>query len=149
MLCDCKGFYETGWVCAHILATLAINDEFNLPWLLKSLPARKPPGRPRKTPGGKQRDGPDGQYSVPKLIETLTSSPGSVIEWYVLIRRESLGGSGAKNFTGVIRPWEEGDEKYFWVVGFDHGAAPDAELDIEELAEILNYTYPEKYDFIQ
>ncbi|KAF1784242.1 hypothetical protein GQ600_24236 [Phytophthora cactorum] len=81
--------------------------------------------------------------------ETLTSSPGSVIEWYVLIRRESLGGSGAKNFTGVIRPWEEGDEKYFWVVGFDHGATPDAELDIEELAEILNYTYLEKYDFIQ
>ncbi|KAG6954818.1 hypothetical protein JG688_00012170 [Phytophthora aleatoria] len=146
MLCDCKGFYETGWICAHILATLAINDEFTPP-LAAEIVTRSKTTRPStKNAGGETKSG---QYSVPKLIEKLTSSPGSVIEWYVLIRRESLGGSGAKNFTGVIRPWEEGDEKYFWVVGFDHGAAPDAELDIEELAEILNYTYPEKYDFIQ
>ncbi|KAF1785338.1 hypothetical protein GQ600_2473 [Phytophthora cactorum] len=31
MLRDCKGFFETGWLCVHILATLAINDEFNPP----------------------------------------------------------------------------------------------------------------------
>ncbi|KAG6945062.1 hypothetical protein JG687_00017511 [Phytophthora cactorum] len=65
-----------------------------------------------------------------------------------LICRESQDGSGAKNITGVIRPSEERDEKYFWVVEFDHGAVPDAELDIKELAEILNYTYRAKYDFI-
>ncbi|KAF1781004.1 Zinc finger, SWIM-type [Phytophthora cactorum] len=140
MLCDCKGFFEIRWVCAHILATL-MNSTLAAEIFTRSITTWPS----TKNAGGEQRDGHDGQYSVPKLIETLTSSPGSVIGWHVLY----VDGRGAKNITGVIRPSEERDEKYFWVVEFDHGAVPDAELDIQELAEILNYTYRAKYDFIQ
>ncbi|KAG2984973.1 hypothetical protein PC120_g24136 [Phytophthora cactorum] len=86
-------------------------------------------------------------YLTNHLVEVL-SDESLEHNWDSPSWSEKEDGSGAKNITGVIRPSEERDEKYFWVVEFDHGAVPDAELDIKELAEILNYTYRAKYDFI-
>lgn len=33
--CGCKAFFESGWICAHVLAALKISDNFDLKWLLK------------------------------------------------------------------------------------------------------------------
>ncbi|EGZ23326.1 hypothetical protein PHYSODRAFT_389368, partial [Phytophthora sojae] len=46
--CDCKAFFQSGWLCAHVLACLHLVDSFDLQVILPSLPARKPPARPRK-----------------------------------------------------------------------------------------------------
>ncbi|EGZ23189.1 hypothetical protein PHYSODRAFT_457828, partial [Phytophthora sojae] len=46
--CGCKAFFQTGWLCAHVLACLHLVDSLDLQVMIRSLPARKPPGRPRK-----------------------------------------------------------------------------------------------------
>ncbi|KAE9357386.1 hypothetical protein PR003_g1825 [Phytophthora rubi] len=59
-----------------------------------------------------------------------------------MVRKEETSEVGEviyKNKTGVIRPWSEEQVKYYWIVEFDRQAAPDAKLDIVELAEVINY----------
>ncbi|EEY53330.1 uncharacterized protein PITG_06974 [Phytophthora infestans T30-4] len=46
--CDCKQFYQIGWLCTRGLACLHLVDALDLQVMLRNLPARKPPGRPRK-----------------------------------------------------------------------------------------------------
>ncbi|EGZ28343.1 hypothetical protein PHYSODRAFT_475914 [Phytophthora sojae] len=46
--CDCKDFYQTRWLCAHVLACLHLVDNLDLTVMLRGLPTRRPPGRPRK-----------------------------------------------------------------------------------------------------
>ncbi|KAE9039990.1 hypothetical protein PR001_g7279 [Phytophthora rubi] len=69
-----------------------------------------------------------------------------------MIRKEEISEVSEviyKNMTGVIRPWSEEQEKYYWIVEFDRQAAPDAKLDIVELAEVFNYTYRSRYFFVK
>ncbi|KAE9137202.1 hypothetical protein PF007_g1866 [Phytophthora fragariae] len=154
--CDCKAFYESGWLCAHVLASLNLIDKFNLPLLVKSVPARKPPGRPRKAPKTLHSKDPyNGQYSIDKLIDKLTNHPGSVIGWKVLTKHDttdSRGDTTTRQRTGVIRPWVEEEERYYWEIELDRRAdeasVPDVKVDIQQLAEVINFTYRARYPFV-
>lgn len=72
--------------------------------------------------------------------------------WNVMVRQEATNENGDSiytNLTGVICPWTEKQERYFWVIEFDRQVDPDSNVDIEELAEIINYTYRSQYPFIR
>ncbi|KAG6964341.1 hypothetical protein JG688_00007752, partial [Phytophthora aleatoria] len=147
---------ESGWLCAHILAALKHFDEFDLHLLVRSTSARKPPGWPWKTPKTTHNEDPYiGQYSVPKLIQQLADHPGSVIGWKVLTTYQVTSPNddvSVKQRTGVIRPWIEEEEKYFWEIEFDRRAnespIPDAKLDITQLAEVINFTRRARYPLL-
>jgi hypothetical protein len=54
---DGKSFYQSGWLCAHVLACLQLVDAVDLNAMLRGLPARRPSGRPRKKTKCMERDG--------------------------------------------------------------------------------------------
>ncbi|KAG6943039.1 hypothetical protein JG688_00017806 [Phytophthora aleatoria] len=118
MLRDCKGFFETGWLCVHILATLAINDE-SPPWLLKSLPYLAVHEKRRKKTKRRARR-PILRWERGQELHRSDKSMGGERREVLLSRR--------------VRP---------------RSCARCRARYIEELAEILNYTYRAKYDFIQ
>ncbi|KAE9270437.1 hypothetical protein PF008_g30616 [Phytophthora fragariae] len=135
--CDCKAFYESGWLCAHCTSKKA----------------------PRKTSQSTEtlhsKDPYNGQYSIDKLIDKLTNHPGSVIGWKVLTKHDttdSRGDTTTRQRTGVIRPWVEEEERYYWEIELDRRAdeasVPDVKVDIQQLAEVINFTYRARYPFV-
>ncbi|ETP24493.1 hypothetical protein F441_02512, partial [Phytophthora nicotianae CJ01A1] len=149
--CDCKAFFVSGWLCSHILATLKLLDGFNLKVLLSSLPARKPPGRPRKVSKARQHDTPNtGQFAVPKLLEKLARRPGFPTNWKVLVPLDINDDDGitTKNFDGIVRPWFAKDGKYYWKIEFADADIDVEPYDIQELAHVLNHTARFGYAFV-
>ncbi|ETP52453.1 hypothetical protein F442_02534 [Phytophthora nicotianae P10297] len=149
--CDCKAFFVSGWLCSHILATLKLLDGFNLKVLLSSIPARKPPGRPRKVPKARQHDTPNtGQFAVPKLLEKLARRPGFPTNWKVLVPLDINDDDGitTKNFDGIVRPWFAKDGKYYWKIEFADADIDVEPYDIQELAHVLNHTARSGYAFV-
>jgi len=149
--CDCKAFYVSGWLCSHILATLKIRDNFNLAVLVKSIPARKPPGRPRKKLRTRQSDALNtGQYTIPKLLTKLAAKPGFPTKWKVLVPLEVEDGEEVykKHFEGIVQPWFEKEGKYFWEIELTDEDFSVEAFDIQELAEVLNFTARSGYQFV-
>jgi len=106
--CDCKAFYQTGWLCAHVLACLHLVDDLDLEVMLRGLPARKPPGRPRKKTRCLERDGArKSQYTVNALVKRLVEKPASVINWSILRTRRSTDDEGEEieqDYVGKVKP---------------------------------------------
>ncbi|KAE9271906.1 hypothetical protein PF001_g28171 [Phytophthora fragariae] len=149
--CDCKAFYVSGWLCPHILAILSILDGFSLNILSKSIPARKPPGRPRKQPKVGQQDTPyTGQNAIPKLLKKLTEKPGFPTNWKVLVPLEIENEQGVttKNIDGIVRLWFIRDGNYFWKIDFANEDISTEPYDIQELAHVLNFTARSGYSFV-
>ncbi|KUF77010.1 hypothetical protein AM587_10000661 [Phytophthora nicotianae] len=142
--CDCKEFYQTGWLCAHILATLHLVDSLDLKMMLRNFPARKPPGRPRKKTRCLDRDGTrKSQYSVNALVKRLTEKPASVINWSILTVQTSSDEEGEetqRNYIGKIKPPFMRGGKWHWDIEYEElEAAPPVQ--IEELARTVNYSF--------
>ncbi|ETM55610.1 hypothetical protein L914_01194 [Phytophthora nicotianae] len=142
--CDCKEFYQTGWLCAHILATLHLLDSLDLKMMLRKIPARKPPERPRKKTQCLDRDGTrKSQYSVNTLVKRLTEKPASVINWSILTAQTSSDEEGEetqRNYIGKIKPPFMRGGEWHWDTEYEElEVAPP--MEIEELARTINYSF--------
>ncbi|ETL87671.1 hypothetical protein L917_13190 [Phytophthora nicotianae] len=142
--CDCKEFYQTGWLCAHILATLHLVDSLDLKMMLRNFPARKPPGRPRKKTRCLDLDGTrKSQYSVIALVKRLTEKPASVINRSILTVQTSSDEEDEetqRNYIGKIKPPFMRGSKWLWDIEYEElEAAPPVQ--IEELARTVNYSF--------
>lgn len=140
--CDCKTARQSGWICEHILATMALLKRIDLDDVLRAIPVRRNPGRPRKSRGGLERDSNDSHFfSAENLIKILTNSPGYIFHWSVM-KEFSLTRDGAVNkefMAGRIIGWQKSRGRYAWSVRFTDGKV--AYMQCEELAELLSFSY--------
>ncbi|EGZ21486.1 hypothetical protein PHYSODRAFT_491300, partial [Phytophthora sojae] len=112
----------SGWICSHVLATLALRDGLDLAKLLKRLPARKPPGRLRKVRRALDRD--DEHYiAVARLVRILTEQPGPAMNWKCSKEfQETVDGEMQySNYVGTVSSWANRNGVFFWRVTFDNG----------------------------
>ncbi|EGZ16435.1 hypothetical protein PHYSODRAFT_499598, partial [Phytophthora sojae] len=102
--CDCKAHYSSGWICSHVLGALAILENFDLGRMLKSLPARRPPGRPHKSPRALQKDG-EAYFSAVRLQRELPKRPAMVLNWQCSVEfKETVDGVVSyENYKGKVR----------------------------------------------
>ncbi|KAE9340062.1 hypothetical protein PR003_g10697 [Phytophthora rubi] len=142
--CDCKTFYQSGWLYAHVLACLQLVDAVDLNAMLRGLPARRPPGRPRKKAKCLERDGVRrSQYSVSALIKRLVDKPASVINWSVLGTWTSTDDDGAeisRDFVGTVKPPFLRAGKRHWEVEYNEIEKLE-EYEAEALATMINYSF--------
>ncbi|EGZ10246.1 hypothetical protein PHYSODRAFT_338915 [Phytophthora sojae] len=142
--CDCKDFYQTGWLCAHVLGCLHLVDNLDLAVMRRGLPARSPPGRPRKKSKCLQRDGVrTSQYSVDALVKRLVDKPASVINWSVLIEKtvaEADGEGSQRAYVGKIKPPFTRGGKRFWEIAYEDQDEVTV-LEVEALARTINFSF--------
>ncbi|KAK1929693.1 hypothetical protein P3T76_014910 [Phytophthora citrophthora] len=74
--CTYKRYMHSGWVCAHIIASLYLLKKLDIERALESIPIHGQPGRPRSLPSSLQRDGSTDVYDVDRLINLFTKEPG-------------------------------------------------------------------------
>jgi hypothetical protein len=119
------------------LATLALRDGLDLGRLLKKLPARKPPGRPRKVRRALERDD-EPYFSVQRLVKKLTERPGTAINWQCSKEfPETVDGQMQhSNYIGKVQSWANREGIYYWKVTFDNGVVEH--LGAEDLARAIN-----------
>ncbi|KAK1928832.1 hypothetical protein P3T76_015621 [Phytophthora citrophthora] len=88
--CTCKRHMRSGWVCAHIIASLHLLKKLDIERALDSIPMRGLPGRPRRPftgaslPSSLQRDGSTDAYDVDRLINLFTKEPGRPLKWPII-----------------------------------------------------------------
>jgi hypothetical protein len=142
--CDCKSFYESGWLCAHVLACLQLVGAVDLNAMLRGLPARRPSGRPRKKTKCMERDGlRRSQYSLAALVKRLVDKPASVINWSVLGTWTNTDDDGVeinRDFVGTIKPPFLRAGKRHWGVKYPD-IEEEEEYEAEQLATIINYSF--------
>ncbi|EGZ27902.1 hypothetical protein PHYSODRAFT_471116 [Phytophthora sojae] len=136
--CDCKAHYSSGWICSHVLGALAILDNFDLGRMLKRLPARRPPGRPRKSPRALQKDG-EAYFSAVRLQRELPKRPAMALNWQCSVEfKETVDGVVSyENYKGKVRSWSNRAGVYHWKVEFENGVIK--QLKAQELAKALEY----------
>ncbi|RLN72027.1 hypothetical protein BBJ28_00018096 [Nothophytophthora sp. Chile5] len=120
-MCDCTGFRQSGWICEHIITTLALLDKLSLDGALRTLPVRQPPGRPSKPRGALARDSSDDHFfSVENLTRILTKTPGSCLHWSIMHEFAFIeDGVTTKEYqVGRIVGWHKNDGRYAWSVRF-------------------------------
>ncbi|OWY98195.1 hypothetical protein PHMEG_00031097 [Phytophthora megakarya] len=54
--CDCKAFWNIGWLCSHVLAGMDLLGQFRLAQAISVLPTTKPSGGQRKSQGALNSD---------------------------------------------------------------------------------------------
>jgi hypothetical protein len=95
--------YTTGWVCSHMVATMALLGDMDFTVLLATPVARRLPGRPLQSGGALQRD--DDWYGAEKLRKLFLKKPGYPVGWKILKefprRRDP---SAVESVAGVIKP---------------------------------------------
>ncbi|EGZ28771.1 hypothetical protein PHYSODRAFT_466886, partial [Phytophthora sojae] len=142
--CDCKEFYQTGWLCGHVMACLKLVDGLDFSLMLRGLLMRRPSGRPRKKKQCLEREKPSpGQYSVDALISRLIKTPASVINWSVLSTWPTKNRDGEiedRDFVGVVDPpFMKGGARY-WDVYYEK-RSETVTMAAEELANANNYAH--------
>lgn len=95
---------------------IGIRDGFNLEVLVKSIPAPRSPGRPRKQPRMGQHDTTfTGHNAIPKLLTKRAAKSGFPINRNVLVPLviENESGTSTRNFDGEVRSWFIRDGNYY------------------------------------
>ncbi|ETM36463.1 hypothetical protein L914_16851 [Phytophthora nicotianae] len=128
-LCTCRSYFVTGWVCSHIVATMTLIDDFPLSVMMQALPARKPPGRPRKGSRALARDGNSTAFfDVDNMIALLLAKPSRLLNFPVLIENPS----SHENIPGVVSTWKNQRGVYKWNVLLSGGS-----IDISSVKRLL------------
>jgi hypothetical protein len=110
--------------------------------ILRAIPARRAPGRHRKTRGGLDRDDNDTRFfSLNNLIKILTQSPGYVFHWSVMkeFPVKKRGQVSQEHVAGRIMGWQKNRGRFAWSILFTNGKTQ--ELECHDLAELLAYSY--------
>ncbi len=105
--------------------------------LLKSLPARKPSGRPRKNRGALSKDkSTDKFYTVSNLVKLFLAEPARALKWEVLKEFETVsdsGDRGVSTFLGAVVSYSNEAGIYNWTVRFGDDMS-EVDMQAEELA---------------
>ncbi|KAF4046890.1 SWIM zinc finger domain-containing protein [Phytophthora infestans] len=109
--CTCKNYMHTGWICAHVIASLDLLEKIKIGLAMAAIPRRGLPGRPRAIVGALQRE--SDMYDVDRLIELFKKNPDCRLS--------------------------ETEGVYIWSVAFIHGDS--LEYQVEELAHAIRRAY--------
>ncbi|OWZ19185.1 hypothetical protein PHMEG_0006609, partial [Phytophthora megakarya] len=71
--CDCKAFWNTGWLCSHVLDVMTLSDQFQLAQAVSILSTTNASGDQRKRQDAQNPDSPTSEtfangYLVPKPL---------------------------------------------------------------------------------
>lgn len=142
--CDCKVSRQTGWICAHIIATLSLLKKLSISDQLSLLPIKKRPGGQYKSRGPLMDDSDRSAtrfFIVTRLIDVLLRGPASAQGWQVV--KEFAFGVGRRatkeHCHGRVVRWIENGGRYQWRIEFSHGVVEIVE--VEELAELFCYSH--------
>ncbi|OWZ00835.1 hypothetical protein PHMEG_00027893 [Phytophthora megakarya] len=81
---DCKVFWTTGWICAHVVATMDLTKQFKLDTAMANLPVRNVSGGQRIFPGALYRDAPHSRTFIkPNLVKQLLDQPFYPYGWNI------------------------------------------------------------------
>ncbi|POM59170.1 LOW QUALITY PROTEIN: hypothetical protein PHPALM_32144 [Phytophthora palmivora] len=113
--------------------------------MLRGLPVRKPPGRPRKKTRCLDRNGHEEvnirwKYTVDALIKYLVDKPASAINWCILKPQNSIDGDGEQtefNHVGKINPPFMRGGKRYWNIQYEDLQGVSA-MNVEELARTIH-----------
>lgn len=110
---DCRAHFTTGWVCSHVVATLAIVEEnSDLTRLLLGLPVMRLPGRPLEVAGALTKH--DARYDTEKLRQLFLTKPGYPVNWNVLEEFSQRCNPNAGNNVGKkVKPHTNKGGVYF------------------------------------
>ncbi|OWY98366.1 hypothetical protein PHMEG_00030885 [Phytophthora megakarya] len=132
--CDCKMFYQTGWLCCHVLACIHLICGVDFSIMLKGLPARRTSGRPRKKKTCLTREGlSQGEYTVGALTTRPIEKPASVINWNVLETWPT------ENMDGEIEDRDYSGARY-WDMYFKK-REEKVTMAVEQLSNTINYSF--------
>lgn len=145
--CTCKCHAQTGWVCAHTVAALAVLDLFDVDMATASVPVVRNRGRPRKYQGAltveEEIEGEDGHdpYSIDALMKSFVKNSGRpllkpVVEEYVLTNEN---GETKELLAGQVISVRVEDGVHVWRVRFGNGDEED--MQCERLAASYRKAY--------
>ncbi|GMF46634.1 unnamed protein product [Phytophthora fragariaefolia] len=137
---DCKGFWSSGWLCSHVIATLALRDEYDIKTATAHLPTRKAPGGQRKPRSCLSKEGAS-YFAKDKLMVDLVTLPAMPMNWKVMkqLPVQGLDGNVTNRYEpGQIIDWLDCDGPtglFRWTVRFQNGH--EAQFELDEIAELL------------
>ncbi|KAG1698929.1 hypothetical protein DVH05_014308 [Phytophthora capsici] len=135
--CDCKSFWNTGWMCSHVIAAMAIMKQLSLKAATSLIPVKKASGGQRKVRGALFVDDPTNKtFSKGNLLNKLQKDPLHCLGWRVgseFTFVEDDGTSEDEFVVGFIRGVRYRHGIAFWCVKFS-----DKEEKFYEIEEVID-----------
>ncbi|KAF4129916.1 hypothetical protein GN958_ATG20919 [Phytophthora infestans] len=126
-VCDCSESRQSGWMCEHIVATMALLEKISIDALLSVLPVRRRPGGQFKSRGALARtrfNKSDARFfGVSHLEQLFMKSPAAPTHWHVT-KEFSVKNRGQvlrEHVPGHVDRWLENGGRYQWKVKFSTG----------------------------
>lgn len=129
---------STGWACSHIVAAMALANQFDLDCAVTRLPTRKLSGGQRKVPGALTMDDPGARrFSPANLTKRLLQQPMYVHNWQVCkdFIYEEDGVETTEFVAGRIKGAKLQSGVYKWRVKYDDN--DEIFYECEEIVEII------------
>ncbi len=125
---------------------MGMDGVFNPMDLLKSLPVRKAPGRPRKIGGalsvGDTNDrSKEKVISIARLCKLFTAEPARPLKWEVLEEFDTVSDSdvhGVSTYVGILESVSTERGEYVWTVRFGDDMS-HVDMKAEELAICVRF----------
>ncbi|KAE8967562.1 hypothetical protein PF005_g26341 [Phytophthora fragariae] len=142
--CDCKAFWSTGWLCSHVVATMALLDGLDIVAACAQLSMNRPRGRPRKDKGCLDSTTHARYFSKPRLLKLLESKHAHPLGWNVVRQLLYTGPESNEQTTRTVRgeiegwipPGRRGNVK--WLVKFKNGET--LQFKLEDLVDLIVYS---------
>ncbi|EEY61392.1 uncharacterized protein PITG_01688 [Phytophthora infestans T30-4] len=126
-VCDCSESRQSGWMCEHIVAAMALLEKISIDALLSVLPVRRRPGGQFKCRGALARtrfNKSDARFfGVSHLEQLFMESPAAPTHWHVT-KEFSVKNRGQvlrEHVPGHVDRWLENGGRYQWKVKFSTG----------------------------
>jgi len=122
--CDCKAFLSTGWACSHVVATMALANQYDLDDAIGRMPTKKLSGGQRRIPGALFEDDPGNRtLSHDTLTRRLLKAPGYPVGWQVGkdFVYEDDGVESTEFILGRIKTFKQTAGVFSWKVAFQDG----------------------------
>ncbi|KAG1710562.1 hypothetical protein DVH05_013288 [Phytophthora capsici] len=133
-VCDCSESRQSGWMCEHIVATMARLEKISIDALLSVLPVRRRPGGQFKSRDARF-------FGVSHLEQLFMESPAAPTHWHVT-KEFSVKNRGQvlrEHVPGHVDRWLENSGRYQWKVKFSSGKVEL--MDVEQLAAAVAYSH--------
>ncbi|KAI9989870.1 hypothetical protein PInf_020161 [Phytophthora infestans] len=144
-VCDCSESRQAGWMCEHIVATMALLEKISIDALLSVLPVRRRPRGQFKSRGALARtrfNKSDARFfGVSHLEQLFMESPAAPTHWHVT-KEFSVKNRGQvlrEHVPGHVDRWLENGGRYQWKVKFSTGKVEL--MDVEQLAVAVAYSH--------
>lgn len=140
----CIACVKSGWVCSHVLASLALLKLLNLDVAMTRVNAQRPPGLPASKRRALERDDDfEGYFSTPKLRKMILKQYGKPMLWKVMDDFEVDVNDSAVHvgIVGTVTGIYMGDEDGYWHYLVSYDAQGFRNYTLDELIPLIQHAH--------